>query len=206
MIAGGEDVDIKVVWNTVAVEAKQVAVAPAFFRAIEKVVPIAFDGNVLVIGLDALVDGALQGALNSSDNLNILHKALRQATGNGSAMVRVIEGTTLADWANAQGRDAAIRDFNARQQQRSQPASSSAGWDSAIDSISAMWQQSDSRTSPIAKGKFVLAAVDYVTTIAASEGLESDGNQRSFQRSIERIASCAQIDPVVVAMEALKRL
>ena len=198
--------DCQVVWNLVAPIAKRVALAPAFFRALERAVPIALDGSVLVIGLDSTVDGALQGALNSSDNLNILHKAFRDVTGLADGIVRVIEGTTAADWANAQARDAASREMAARQQARAKPSASSAGWDHAIDAVSALWQQCESRTSPVAKARFVLAAIDHIVEIVGTEGLTTDADTRSLQRAVERIASCAQIDAVYVAGEVLKRL
>ena len=194
------------VWNLVAPIAKRVALAPAFFRALERAVPIALDGSVLVIGLDSTVDGALQGALNSSDNLNILHKAFRDVTGLADGIVRVIEGTTAADWANAQARDAASREMAARQQARARPSASSAGWDQAIDAVSALWQQCESRTSPVAKARFVLAAIDHIVEIVGTEGLTTEADTRSLQRAVERIASCAQIDAVYVAGEVLKRL
>ena len=198
--------DCQVVWNLVAPIAKRVALAPAFFRALERAVPIAVDGSVLVIGLDSTVDGALQGALNSSDNLNILHKAFRDVTGLSDGIVRVIEGTTPADWANAQARDAASREMAARQLARSKPSASSAGWDQAIDAVSALWQQCESRTSPVAKARFVLAAIEHIVGIVGTEGLTNDADTRSLQRAVERIASCAQIDAVYVAAEVLKRI
>jgi hypothetical protein len=198
--------DCQVVWNLVAPIAKRVALAPAFFRALERAVPIALDGSVLVIGLDSTVDGSLQGALNSSDNLNILHKAFRDVTGLADGIVRVIEGTTAADWANAQARDAASREMAARQQARARPSASSAGWDQAIDAVSALWQQCESRTSPVAKARFVLAAIDHIVEIVGTEGLTTEADTRSLQRAVERIASCAQIDAVYVAGEVLKRL
>ena len=198
--------DCQVVWNLVAPIAKRVALAPAFFRALERAVPIALDGSVLVIGLDSTVDGALQGALNSSDNLNILHKAFRDVTGLSDGIVRVIEGTTPADWANAQARDAASREMAARQLARAKPSASSAGWDQAIDAVSALWQQCESRTSPVAKARFVLAAIEHIVGIVGTEGLTNEADSRSLQRAVERIASCAQIDAVYVAAEVLKRI
>lgn len=198
--------DCQVVWNQVAPIAKRVALAPAFFRALERAVPIAVDGSVLVIGLDSTVDGALQGALNSSDNLNILHKAFRDVTGLSDGIVRVIEGTTPADWANAQARDAASREMAARQLARAKPSASSAGWDQAIDAVSALWQQCESRTSPVAKARFVLAAIEHIVGIVGTEGLTNEADSRSLQRAVERIASCAQIDAVYVAAEVLKRI
>ena len=198
--------DCQVVWNQVAPIAKRVALAPAFFRALERAVPVALDGSVLVIGLDSTVDGALQGALNSSDNLNILHKAFRDVTGIADGIVRVIEGTSAADWANAKARDAASREMAARQQARAKPAASSAGWDQAIDAISALWQQCDNRTSPVAKARFVLAGIEHIVGIVGTEGLSTDADNRALQRAVERIASCAQIDAVYVATEVLKRL
>lgn len=198
--------DCQVVWNLVAPIAKRVALAPAFFRALERAVPIALDGSVLVIGLDSTVDGSLQGALNSSDNLKILHKAFRDVTGLADGIVRVIEGTTAADWANAQARDAASREMAARQQAKARPSASSAGWDQAIDAVSALWQQCESRTSPVAKARFVLAAIDHIVEIVGTEGLTTEADTRSLQRAVERIASCAQIDAVYVAGEVLKRL
>ena len=198
--------DCQVVWNQVAPIAKRVALAPAFFRALERAVPIALDGSVLVIGLDSTVDGALQGALNSSDNLNILHKAFRDVTGLSDGIVRVIEGTTPAEWANAQARDAASREMAARQLARAKPSASSAGWDQAIDAVSALWQQCESRTSPVAKARFVLAAIEHIVGIVGTEGLTNEADSRSLQRAVERIASCAQIDAVYVAAEVLKRI
>ena len=198
--------DCQVVWNQVAPIAKRVALAPAFFRALERAVPIALDGSVLVIGLDSTVDGALQGALNSSDNLNILHKAFRDVTGLSDGIVRVIEGTTPADWANAQSRDAASREMAARQLARAKPSASSAGWDQAIDAVSALWQQCESRTSPVAKARFVLAAIEHIVGIVGTEGLTNEADSRSLQRAVERTASCAQIDAVYVAAEVLKRI
>ena len=194
--------DCQVVWNQVAPIAKRVALAPAFFRALERAVPIAVDGSVLVIGLDSTVDGAL----NSSDNLNILHKAFRDVTGLSDGIVRVIEGTTPADWANAQARDAASREMAARQLARAKPSASSAGWDQAIDAVSALWQQCESRTSPVAKARFVLAAIEHIVGIVGTEGLTNEADSRSLQRAVERIASCAQIDAVYVAAEVLKRI
>jgi hypothetical protein len=94
----------------------------------------------------------------------------------------------------------------ARQQARARPSASSAGWDQAIDAVSALWQQCESRTSPVAKARFVLAAIEHIVGIVGTEGLANDADTRSLQRAVERIASCAQIDAVYVAAEVLKRI
>ena len=85
-------------------------------------------------------------------------------------------------------------------------STSSAGWDQAIDAVSALWQQCESRTSPVAKARFVLAAIEHIVGIVGTEGLTNEADSRSLQRAVERIASCAQIDAVYVAAEVLKRI
>lgn len=195
---------VRRLWAAAAEDAKKAAVAPAFYRAIEKVVPVAWEDGVFVIGLASDADGTLQSALKAGENQLKIEAALRVVSADAALKLRLIEGTTAADWAAAKARDAAERAEVARLAERKTVATAapSANWDGVMDQVMKLWADTESRNMAVGKARFLSAALNLVDQAMDTVGAADD---RALTRVLERIGSSTGSDPAVLALLLLER-
>lgn len=192
---------VQAVWNRAAEQAKRAAVAPSFYRAIERIVPIAWENGTFVIGLDASADGSLHVALNSGENQLKIEAALRAASGEATLRLRVIEGTAASDWEAAKARDAALAAQEARASERRAVTvnAAAASWDTVYDQVSKLWAEAEFRNMSSGRGRFLVAAMDVVDRALETVGVNGEAEERSFSRVLDRIASSVNADPALFA-------
>lgn len=191
--------DYDVIWAKTAEAARQVMTAPAVYRALERAVPVAWEDGVLAVGFGH-GDGAHAGTLNTADYALKIEQLLRQATGVAGARVRVIDGTTPADWEAAKHRDAVLdqRRVAATQKKAIDPAAASS-WEAIADQISQLWTDAPFRTMPSGKGRFLQTVLEMIDQAMESLGPVNEGNERAFSRVLERIGGMTGADPAVLA-------
>jgi len=199
MERGGE---LGAVWAVAVEAAKKAAIAPAHFRALEQLVPLAWEGDEVVLGMDPAVDGSLHTAIRARENLLRLEAEVRRAFGSPTAVVRLIEGNTPADWVAAKARDAAAKEQAARlAERRAVSVSSAAGsWDTVHDQINKLWATYEHRNILTGKGRFVVDALDLVAKAAADIAGSGESEERAVSRILERIASCVNTDATWVSV------
>jgi hypothetical protein len=196
-----QDERIREVWRVASEQAKRSAVQPAFYRGIEKLVPLAWEGDVFVVGMDPAADGSLHVAVNSSENQLKIEASLRAVSGVATLKMRVVEGTALSDWEAAKARDAAVAAQTARQMERRQVSQTapSANWDTVYDQINKLWTSNELRSTALGKGRFVVAALDLLEKAEAELGTGDEATARAVGKVLDRIAGILGGDAAWIA-------
>jgi len=189
------------VWSVAVDAAKRAAIAPAHFRALEQLVPLAWEGGEFVLGMDPVADGSLHTAIRARENLLRLESEVRKAAGDATLTVRLIEGNTPSDWAAAKARDAAAVEQAARlAERRSVSTTATAGsWDTVHDQINKLWATYEHRNILTGKGRFVIDALDLVSKSVATLGTSGEADERAVSRILDRIAACVNSDATWIA-------
>lgn len=198
---------IREVWRVASEQAKKAALLPAFYRGIERLVPLAWEGDVFVVGMDPAADGSLHVAVNSSENQLKIESALRAVSGVPTLKMRVVEGTSLSDWEAAKARDAAVAAQAAKQMERRQVSAtaSTADWDNCFDQINKLWASNEQRTTALGKGRFIVAALDLLQRAEEEIGKGDDATDRSVGRVLDRIAGIVSGDAAWIAAMYVER-
>ncbi len=196
---------IQDVWKIAVERVKHNVTAPNVFRALDRVVPIAWEDGVFVAGLSA-IDGAMASVLTADEYRRAIEQNLRAASGDLTLKFRLIEGTTVDDWSHAKARDAALVARAAQQAERKtfDPGAITT-WDGLYDQLNALWTETPYRTMASGKGRFLSSAFDLIDIGLATLGEPSEATERAFSRVLERLASMTGSDPAVLAYLLFQR-
>lgn len=200
---GGNTQAMQQVWTQTVDRAKQEIIAPTLWRALERTVPVAWEGNTFVVGL-MTAEGQLASQLNAGERRSAIERILRSQVGSNDLEFRVIEGTSPSDWEYTKARDAAAAAQRQQTtQRRVQEAGAFASWDEIHDRVSRLWANSDYRSLASGKGRYMdqaLALVEQAMgTLCPADGTTNEQTERGLSRVIERIASTTGSDAAVIA-------
>jgi hypothetical protein len=178
----------------------------SFWEAIELTQAITVEDDTLIIGLDAL-NFNHASHIQQSATLNTVQKTVEEYFGH-PLKVRLIEGTTLADWHGTKERDAQVavmrRSTEAKRVAESTQVSS---WETLYEHLSRLLMQTPHRALPQGKARYANEAL--YTLMEAMDTLypepTDDLTERSLARMLERIALHSDIPASVLAFE-LERL
>jgi hypothetical protein len=197
-------------WNRVVDKVKMSLIAPSVWRALERTIPVVWEGDTFVVGFRP--GEAVSGQLGAYETRSAIEKAVRDVTGTETVSYRLIEGDTLADWEYAKARDVAA---TAGQQQaivRSQKETASAGtWDEVYERIARMWTAAQFRGQAAGRARFLSTALDIVTEATLrfypdAVTKPEDVQDRGLSRVLERIASYTTSDPSLLGVMLFDRL
>ena len=197
------------IWAGTVDRVKQEVNAISLWRALESTVPVAWEDNYFVVGVGT-AEGAQAGQMNSAEHRSTIERTLQSLTGNRDLRFRVIGGTAYADWQYEKARDAAAASQQQHTvQRRAEVADSAANWDQIFDQMSRLWAASENRSLASGKARYVQEAVTRVAealgTLAPDADKSDVQNERILSRIIERIASNANTDPVLVGCLIFER-
>ena len=193
-------VDAEAVW----VKMKREAVAKLDFNlvladALNAVVPITVDGNMLVLGFAA---GGMHhsGILSVPDKKNLFEQVLR-AEGGPQMNYQFIDGTTVEDWEFVKQRQArASTHTEAAIAGRKQATTSVSTVDDLIQELHRRYQGVEGRGFSQIKAKWLLDLIP--TLVNVEEKLKSDEQFfRQFARVIDKVSSLTDIPAVTIALE-----
>lgn len=200
--------------------------------AMQAAVPIAIDGYYFVAGI-APEDQYLASNLQSSEATAAIEDSLQQQTGRVLAL-QIIEGTTWADWqaqkpaVTGQSAPAPIPAASmpppaASASAASPPPAATGSAAVALDTLAAdpspSWEKLNERlaqgykAAPIkyaqGQARFVLKAArlisDTMDTLLPAPGLPSDdAGERALAKSMERLGSIINLDPLFLALEVMR--
>lgn len=203
--------ETQAVWAQAVDRVKQSVIAPSLWRALEKTIPVVWEGSNFVIGYGG-TDGSLAGQLNTRDYRLAIERAIRDLTGGVADTVRVIEGTELSDWEYVKTRDAAAAASRTQTAERQQRQTASFGtWDEVYDQVSRLWAGSEFRALPTGRARYIDAALTLVQKAMDSGLYPADGTpsneltERGLSRVLERIANQSSSDPAVLAYFLFQR-
>jgi hypothetical protein len=202
---------IEIIWSQTVEEAKQTITAVNLWRALEKTMAITLENGTLVIGIEG-VDGMYMSAIQSKEHQLNIENILRRITNDPTIKLRLIEGSSLEDWAYAKALDAATVQQQQQTFQRQSAESSSFGsWEDIYEQVGRLWSGAQGRSLSTGKGRFLDAALTLVSEAIDKiyptfETKHEDLAERGLSRIIERVGSYTSTDPaVVMALLLIKR-
>ena len=190
------------IWTKVVEMAKQAAVAPALYRALDATVPVAWEENNFAIGLDSS-DGLLSSTIKTGEHQLKIEQALRQVSGNREMKLRVLDSPTLQAWESVKASEAAKGRMQQQQQERlaANPtaASDTATWDDVYDRLNRLWSSFEYRTMASGKGRYLQEALQIVDEAMDKLGATTgEQSERAFARTLERLGAMTGSDPALL--------
>ncbi len=178
----------------------------SFWEAIEQTQPITVEDDTLIIGLDP-ANFNLAAHIQQAAIRNTVDRTVEEMFGR-RLKVRVIEGTTLADWEALKQREARVAVMRqAEDTRRAAEEAQVTTWDSLYEYLSRLFIQTPHRALPQGKARYANEAL--YTLAEAMDTLypenPDDLTERSLARSLDRIANASEIPATVLAFE-LERL
>ncbi len=217
-----ETLSVRELWLRAFNHVRDTVDVATVWLAMQAAVPIAIDGYYFVAGM-AADDQYLASNLESSEATAAIEEALQSLTGRVLAL-RLIEGTTLADWqaqkpaVTGQASTAAIPPAPA-----ASPSASARPAAGALDvpapEPSPSWEKLNERlqqgykAAPIkyvqGQARFVLRAArlisDTMDSLLPAPGLPlDDAGERALAKSLERLGSIINLDPLFLALEVMR--
>lgn len=178
----------------------------SYWEALENARPITIENGTLVLGMEETKYN-LANHIQQPGHLQPTLEVVR-ALFNQPLNIRIIEGTTLADWEATKERDARIAAMqHATTQRQITQAAVSEGWDGVYEYIARLYVQTPLRALPQGKARYLSDAL-YVLAEAMDKLYPEEPDEvteRSLARIIDRIASAADVPAAMVAFE-LERL
>ncbi|MCL6518358.1 MAG: hypothetical protein K6T99_00850 [Armatimonadetes bacterium] len=197
-------IDIRTVWNKVVDHVKLKVMHRTLWEALENSVPIIIDEGQFVVGFAPGLFH-LSGNMTTSEHKMAIENAIRQFTGQ-SLTLRIIEGTTLQDWAHAKAKDqqiAAIRDAAYQKQKEEKAAAKS--WEGLLEYVSRRYANTPLRTLPQAKAKYIEEAVraisETIDELMPNDDSADELAERSLARVLEKVATLTEVPSAIIAME-----
>ena len=197
-------------WNRVIDKVKNTLIAPNVWRAIEKTVPVVWEGDVFVVGFRA--GEGVSGQLAGYETRIAIEKAVRDATGSQNVSYRLIEGDTLADWEYTKARDAAASSGQQQALVRSQKETAAHGtWDEVYERVARLWTAAEFRGQAGGRARFLHSALDALAEATSRlypdvATKPDDAQERGLSRVIERVASYTNSDAAIIGVMLFDRL
>ena len=193
-------------WATCVERLKDKVNNRSFWEALEQTRPVTIESDTLIIGMES-GNFNLASHLQQAARVNLMHQTIQEVFGQ-LLQVRLIEGTTLADWEGTKVRDARLAVMRQTTIARQQTESGTIeGWDGLMEQLNRLYSQSANRFLPQGKARYANEALylvmDALETLYPENPDETA--ERSLARALERIASVSEIPASVVAFE-LERL
>ena len=174
------------------------------WTALNASVPLTIEDNTLVLGLPH-AGNDLAGHLRLAQTRKLIETEVGRHF-NQSLTLRVIEGTTLEDWATEKVRDAEKRKLNEQAMARARAATQAGtSWEGVYETLSRKFAETPNRSLPQNRARFYMEAVDIVATALRDTPITDDLAERNFARCIERVSQYAEVPSTLVAALVLQR-
>jgi len=174
------------------------------WAALNAAVPVAQEENTIVIGLSPR-DSELAGHLKIPATNRLIEQIVSRVLGTPTR-VRIIDGTTVADYEVVKRRDVERRRLQEAEltKMRAQ-LETRTNWDTIYDQLSRRFAAVSNKSLPQNKARFYAEALGIVAEARKEMASTDDTNERMFARCIERVAQYAEVPSAVVAMHVLER-
>lgn len=179
----------------------------SFWEALEATHAITIEDDNLIIGIDNENFNRSTHILQVS-TLNTVHRAIEEVF-NRPLHLKLIEGTTFADWEAYKAREARVAASKQAtpEQFTTAPTAASNTWEGIYEQLSRLFAQASHRSLPQGKARYANEALYLLAE--AMEAVYPDNpdehTERNLARALDRIAASADIPASVIAFE-LERL
>lgn len=192
-------------WKTVLPVVRSRVTGVGIWAALNAATPLIVEGDSFVLGL-APKDNDLAGHLRMPQTKRMIELELSRAL-NTQVTVRVIEGTTMADWERTQRRDAEARRLQEIAESKFRAElTAKTNWDGLYEQLSRRFAAVANKSLPQNRARFLIDAVGLLVEAYKEQPPEDDVNRRNFGRCIERISQYSEIPSTMVATMVLERV
>lgn len=201
------DIDVRQLWTYVTQQVKNEIVMPSLWRALEAAVPITVEGEELVIGFSGSGSEHV-GQLLSNQNRLKIEQVLTNAT-RLKLRIRVIEGSTMADWNTVKQSDAAATQMQAQNIKKHQEVvAAGTTWDAVGEQVVRKFGSMPNRSLTGVQGRFLIEAVAILADAYARLMPEtpSEQDERAYGRTLERVAERSAVPGAMIAYLVLQKL
>ncbi len=198
--------DVKALWQTIQDVLHEGDINRSLWDAAARAVPLTLEEDVFVVGFEP---GKMREAsyLTSGGNRPQVMAALERVVGR-RVELHTVEGTTMAAWESEKTR----REINVEQAQASYEARNLKGaratWAQLYEAIGETFGGSRARRFAINRAstfvKALKVAIEAEEQARAEEPDLDDIHFQQLNRTLERIATLAELPPTVVAVEYLR--
>lgn len=198
---------VREIWAQGVDRMKDKIVLPSMWEALDHVVPITIENGEFVVGLPSQ-RFSLSGHLRNPGYRRTIEIILSELAGE-DVQLRIIEGTTLADWERTKQREAlaaASREQEYAQRRKQEEVEQS--WDILYDHIVRTYSEQPYRQLPQGKATYLQKALQMVSDamdeLYPNNGEVDDLTERNLARVIDRIANNIGAPPAMVAYELFR--
>ena len=194
------------IWQETVRKAKDLINHRSFWEALENSIAVTVEEDQFVVGMPPHASN-LASFLTVSDHKNAIDRALADVSGKPLRM-RLIEGSTPADWENTKERDRHVKEMQkTTYKKRDREAAESQSWETLYDLAARNYTNTRLRQLPQGKARFVKEMLGILAD-AMDElwpEIPDEFTERQLARVIDRIANSAELPAPYLAFE-LERL
>jgi hypothetical protein len=191
------------IWLEAVEKVKDRTLAPTLWRALEMGTGITAEGDQFVVGFPP-ADAPMSGYLTSSEHRVTIERVLAELLGRPHRL-RIIEGTTAADYEAFKKRQELAEETRSKVQERKRiERAAEKEWEMVAEQCSRRYAGTPMRQLPQIRAQFLLDVVrvisDSLDRIHPTGQIDEVG-QRALARVIEKIATLADVPGAVVGLE-----
>lgn len=196
--------DVVQVWAEVLPEIRNGVTGVGIWTALNAARPVVFEDGSFVLGVPH-EETELAGHLKLPQTRLLIEKTMADRLGT-PVQLRVIGGTTIADWETEKRRDIEKRRLQdqAIERQRAEVQSRSS-WETVYDQLSRKYAAVPNKSLPQNRAAFFRDAVDFVAESLQTMPLGDDLAERNYARCLERISQYSEVPSVLVAIAVMER-
>ncbi len=178
----------------------------SFYAALEHAIPLAVDGDTLVLGMSTQ-HGADAGHFARPEHKNAVETAFAEVVGK-KFKLRLIEGETTQDWEIIKSRDAKVAVVRETTYvKRDIESVDTQNWDSMYEYAAKAFSATQMRQLPQHKSRYLTEMLYALcdAMVQLNPDPADDHAQRLIAKVIDRVGHNAEVPPTMVALE-LERL
>jgi hypothetical protein len=196
--------DIAGTWKEALPKIQNSVSGRGVWAALNAARPIAFENNVLVIGVPHH-DTELSGHLRIPATKRVMEMMVSQVVGS-PVSVRIIDGTTQDDYDIVKRRDGERRRLEELEMAKMRAElSAKTSWDSIYEQLSRRFAAVTNKSLPQNRARFFEEAVELIAQARRDQTTFDDLGERNFARCLERLAQYVEVPSTLVAHAVLKR-
>ena len=198
--------EAKKLWHEAVERIKDETMAPTLWRALELGTGITKEGDFFVVGF-LPSDSPMSGHLTSSEHKIKIERILTTLLGSPTR-IKIIEGTTQADYESFKKRESlAEAGRRASQERRQVGRAAEKLWETIGEQCSRKYANTPLRQMPQVRGQYLLESAQIISDEIDKiypDGQIDEVGHRSLARVIEKVATLADVPGAVVAVEVVR--
>lgn len=196
--------EVAEIWAKSLPVIKQGVTGVGIWTALNTCKPLLVENGMFVLGLPH-EDSELAGHLKLASTKRLIEQTIAPYF-DGPMTLRVIEGTTLADWDLEKRRDAEKQRLNQQSMEKLRAElQARSSWDQIYDQLSRKYAAVSNKSLPQNRARFFEEGVELIAEARKGQTSFDDLGERNFARCLERLAQYAEIPSALVAREVLQR-